>query len=702
MTAANTRVSNLVSSQMPFFVKNDHPAFIEFVQAYYEWMEQSGNTLDVTKNIGKYFDADTAVDQFMGELEKTFIPTIPKDALVDRALLIKHVKDFYRSRGTEKSITFLLRILFGADAGNTSFYYPKSDILRASDGKWFVEKSLKFVDVYIDDVLTRDIQQIQKAFRGTKITGSQSLATAIVERVDSSYEGIVIINEMKLSQQSKDFFSGEQISTIFFDDSGQQHTIRTTILSGILNKVNVVSGGSGYTIGTNVPVESNTGNGAVVQIGSVSTGSIVAVYALDGGAGYQANNYMLFSSTTANAYVQTVKADGKYHPNTYNIVSSIIALEANTAIGNAVYSNLNPSLVDPANSSIANSMSYFVYGNTGPVSVIAVVDGGSGITVLPNVSVIANSRIKELGILGRMNVISGGVNYQIGDTIVFNNVPFGYGTGASANVTNVAANGMITEVKFVEVPGFPVGGMGYEQERLPFTNIVSANGTGANVVVTALLGHGGTFKPISDSIGAIKTFKIVFSGSDYQTPPTINLTAFGDGTAQANSSILYSGVYTYPGRYLNDDGHLSSYNFLQDRDYYQDFSYVVKISQSIDKYRKYLKQLIHPSGMKLFGEYTFNDTNVGNSSFISVNTNNSILVYASYNATANANGTTVRVTTSRNVSNINTASIEFVSGNLVGVLANNIYSVTANGTNDYLFVSANTKVNGTGTVITSI
>jgi hypothetical protein len=45
-----------------------------------------------------------------------------------------------------------------------------------------------------------------------------------------------------------------------------------------------------------------------------------------------------------------------------------------------------------------------------------------------------------------------------------------------ANVTNVAANGMIQEVRFVPVSGQITGGSGYQQGSLPRINVISTSG----------------------------------------------------------------------------------------------------------------------------------------------------------------------------------------------------------------------------------
>lgn len=57
-----------------------------------------------------------------------------------------------------------------------------------------------------------------------------------------------------------------------------------------------------------------------------------------------------------------------------------------------------------------------------------------------------------------------------------------------------------------------------------------------------------------------------------------------------------------PGYYLDESGFLSDRKRLQDNDYYQDFSYVIKTSNSIDQYRDVVLNLLHPSGFKMFGE----------------------------------------------------------------------------------------------------
>jgi len=403
----------------------------------------------------------------------------------------------------------------------------------------------------------------------------------------------------------------------------------------------------------------------------------------------------------ANGELSLVKADGLTHPNTYNIYISFISAEADTPINNTKYSNLNSSITDPANNWIANSLVAYVFSNVGPAQIIRMNSPGQTYTGVPSISIEANTRIKELGILGKMIINNGGSGYVVGDTIEFINVLGGYGTGGAANVRTVNATGAITNVQFMYVTGHPVGGSGYSMDYLPKANVISGTGTGANVEVTQLLGTGGTFIVANSSLGSIERISILNRGTGYTNIPTINLTQHGDGTAQAVATIV-KGVFDYPGRWLNDDGHLSSYNFLENRDYYQPYSYVIRVGESISKYRKAIKDLIHPAGMKLFGQYVNIDNQEYYTSEVNaISTEISTETMRSYGA----NGNTIIYFPSHGLSVGNTVALKFVSGNIanyansyVSYTPNSLYTVSNVVNSDYFFINSGTWLPGKANV----
>jgi hypothetical protein len=332
---------------------------------------------------------------------------------------------------------------------------------------------------------------------------------------------------------------------------------------------------------------------------------------------------------------------------------------------------MNTTHIVSRTTAIGNAVSYFTYNNTGPIQTVLLYNLGINYTTKPSFSAFANTRVRSLGILGKMKIVNGGQGYLIGDTIQFTNVLGGYGTAAAGRVKNVdtSAANTITAVEFVNVPGHITGGAGYEQSSLPTASIISANAQayGANIVVTAILGAGELLTSIGSTQGAIERLTLVSRGSGYNTAPILNLQSKGDGTALATATII-TGAFAYPGRYLNDDGHISSYNFIQNRDYYQKFSYVVKLRQSIEKYRTILKSLIHPAGMKLFGEYM----TIDNGETLNVNFRNvseSIVTTTQHTYSHNIGNVTITYT-SHGLYAGNTVYLDWISGNVANATAN--------------------------------
>lgn len=626
MAKTNNKISNLVSGQLPFFVRNDHPNFVAFVEAYYEYLEQTktdldkGRVLERSKHLLDYMDVDNTLDDFAEKLYDRFLHFLPKDTKADKNLILKNAKDFYRSTGSEKSIRFLMRVLFNEDI---DFYYPKRDILRASDGKWYIEKNLRIQEETINGVSNTSTSALEK-FVNRRITGNNSNASAKVESVTRFFDDNIRVDELIISDIKGQFEDGETIRA-YFDEDTVTKMVTGRIFGGILNGIRIVDGGTGYVKGDPVTIVTTDKNarGAIATVDKVSTGNIAGISVLqsDGGAGYRVGDYMAISDPVglgANAYVSVVLADGSVHPNTYNIIYATIETLANANINNVNYGLYFAGFNNPsnANTKMVNSLSTWAYANAGPVRLMSVNEPGAGY-IAPVISVFGNTAIKSLGILGRMQIIDGGLNYQTGDTIEFINLPGTYGYGGKANVTSVAANGRITGVKFV-ANGEVIGGVGYASDKLPIANVITTTGAGANIMVTAILGTGGTFKEANTIIGRIERVSISRGGSSYTTQnTTIDMTGYGDGTANLQP-VLLEGIITKPGRYINDDGHLSSFNFLEDRDYYQNFSFVIRVKESISKYKDALKNLAQPAGTKMFGDYV--------NSLVSVNVQNYVVI----------------------------------------------------------------------------
>lgn len=705
--ATNNKISVHISEQSPFFVRNDHPNFVAFMEAYYEYLEQSnttlqfGKTIERGKNLPNYFDVDKTLDDFSELLYNHFLKFLPRDIIADKDLIIKHVLDFYKARGSEKATRFLFNILFNKPI---SFYYPKRDVLRASDGKWIIDRYLNVSNVAVQNVSNSTFAATQK-FITTKVFGQTSKASAIVDDVLRSTTNGVTIDKLQISSLRGVFIDGEPIYSVRYNENNSSEYLTARLLNDSISSVVITDPGTSYNIGDYVIVESSNGSGANIVVSSVSQGELIDVVIAYGGAGFQITNPLVFTGTSgsgAAASVTDVNDSGYYHSNTFNIYYTTIASEANTPISNAIYSNLSTSIVTSpnANSALVDVLQSLTLTGLGPITDVDVSVIGSGYVMAPSVDVTANTMLRDIGALGRLEIIRPGTDYEIGDQITFTNLPGQFGFGALANVTNVSGIGGITKVDFVQYNDEPLGGSGYTSYPIPV--ISSANGTGAEIAVSSIMGDGESLISIVDTFGKIKAVTIVNGGSGYSNV-SLNLQSSGDGTAKAYALISAKSEEGFK-RYLNDDGMISSYNFLQNRDYYQNYSYVISVRENIYKYRDAMKNLLHPTGMKMFGEY---DYLANNSTLLSANlqvepvlSDSTLIKFASY-AYSSGSSLATLVSNSHGFVANNNVYIEFLTTN---ELDNNTYFVLNSTTNQFnvRITAATTNSNGSAIVYTTV
>jgi hypothetical protein len=177
------KTSILINRQVPEFVREEYPLFVSFIEAYYEFLETKQGTknndlLNQSKKLKSITDVDVSIDEFEEHFFNIFASLIPVTSTVDKAFLIKNVLPLYKSKGSENSFKFLFRLLFNEEVEIT---YPRINVLRASDGKWKIDKTLK-VSFTISSVYTSDGVTAEYNLLPCKcpITGSTLLPTVDV------------------------------------------------------------------------------------------------------------------------------------------------------------------------------------------------------------------------------------------------------------------------------------------------------------------------------------------------------------------------------------------------------------------------------------------------------------------------------------------------------------------------------------------
>jgi hypothetical protein len=216
------------------------------------------------------------------------------------------------------------------------------------------------------------------------------------------------------------------------------------------------------------------------------------------------------------------------------------------------------------------------------------------------------------------SVTSPGSGFKVGDILPLTS---GQGNSARLKVTKVNSTGGILNVQFINF------GIGYTGD---FYNSFSAS---FGVVAPTTFSFSGGTASISDRLpgfverGSITTPSYsseAYFAEDYEgdiireffTNTTLTDTPSGQPAGGVTSSLglisdaaIYVSIGSktkYPGYYESNDGFLSDDIYIQDQDYYQSFSYVLKIDERLDLYKKAVLDILHPAGMKLFGELALN------------------------------------------------------------------------------------------------
>jgi hypothetical protein len=104
---------------------------------------------------------------------------------------------------------------------------------------------------------------------------------------------------------------------------------------------------------------------------------------------------------------------------------------------------------------------------------------------------------------------------------------------------------------------------------------------------------------VTSSSTAAATLKVTDSGFCFRDGDDVRFSDLQDehsGTARA--SVVTTGIGS--GFYKTTAGFLSSNKYLQDGDYYQDFSYEIRSPITVGRYADMLKSVLHVSGTKVF------------------------------------------------------------------------------------------------------
>lgn len=233
MEQLTNKLSKEVVHQLPSFVKENYETFIAFLQAYYEYMEQSGKTQDVIRNAKSYLDIDETLDEFVEYFLNQYAFTIPKaifgDSSTDsKRLFVKYATNLYKTKGSEAAYRLLFRLLYNEEI---TFFYPNQYLFKPSSGLWNTRVSVK--TEYTSGIPASNIS-------GSYVRGATSNSFAVVDYTSNYEEDGVNVYELFLVPETiTGEFSGGETLTVGAN-------LATLTALNVVSEIEILDSGRGY------------------------------------------------------------------------------------------------------------------------------------------------------------------------------------------------------------------------------------------------------------------------------------------------------------------------------------------------------------------------------------------------------------------------------------------------------------------------
>jgi hypothetical protein len=505
------KVSSIVASQLPEFIRDEYQTFVDFLKAYYEFLETT------QKDPTTLRDIDNTLDSFITYFKDELAAKIPYST-IDERFLISRIKDLYLAKGSEASYKLLFRILFNKDI---TLQYPSTQMLRASDGKWNQDVSI-FVKILIgspQDIVGKLVDIVTQTKVVRVLVDRRQYVEVEVDRAirisDDVYEFII----------DRRFFGAISVGdTLRYLDNNNNLVFNGLILP-TTSTLKVEAPGTGFKVGDLYNINNFQGYGSIMKVSEVnSTGGITQAQFIKYGTGYTTD----FSSSI-------ISQKGQDNASTEGVLISRV-----------------DSFLPPAFKSVALSISESTYGFA---------ESGSINTADYN--------------LPTNSVLTGTLT----------------ATNGSPTVTGVGTL-FTTQVEFGDF--ITLGGVQYRVLSI-----------GSDTSLTLVSNFAGTTSSSLTSVANLRPAALdgTYAGLTIREFGISSANSVATTTTPAIIKVSLGPLAKYPGYYVNNDGFLDDAIYIQDSNYYQAFSYVIKIDQSLNTYKTIVKNLIHPAGMAVFGEY---------------------------------------------------------------------------------------------------
>lgn len=655
MATFKDKLSSLIGSQVPDFVLDDHPKFLQFLKTYYTFMEAAElSVTSVQTTDGVQLETQTGQDNKLlldgSRIDSDITPLDEGDKiLLESSFFGKFTRGEIIQGQTSKATS----TVFTEDLDNNRLFIVAQDKFIIGETILGLSSNASAV---INNYRPNPVNNIQELlnFRDPDKAISNFLnqfrnefLTTLPENLNTSVNKRNLIKNIKSLYQTKGTKVGhETFFRLLFNEVSQTFYPRQQILR--------------------------------VSDGKFTTNKVLRVINPNGKVSSLVGRKITGFSSEATAIVENVTTFLIGISSVSEFVLNSDSINGTFIVGEQIRGTSDDKDDNLIEATITGIPSSKIIINDGtlhsPAEAVTVTGGGEGIII----------QTKNIGSGGITEIIidNPGAGYSIGDDLVFTNTNTN-GSGAAGFISVV--NGGFTPEdstsstedhivleeattqndtyfgnKLVQESGTDIGditdiflynqGLGYTS--LP---IVSITSSGANAIL----------KAYGNEIGRVLDLNLVELGINHQlspTPPTLNffkncIVTNVTGTFVQNTSVSITGGITatvvsfdlargllilknnsgiitvnsvvtgssgsatitkldgttatltvgavadLDGRFINEDGFISENTMnIQDSLYYQDFSYVIKVGRSIADWRDDFKKTMHTSGFYFEGQ----------------------------------------------------------------------------------------------------
>ena len=132
-TRKKTKESIRVDSLFPSELRETAVKLIDLLEDYYTHVNEDGQASYEINRVSVSRDIDETKAAYIDLIQKEIAAAIPRTLVADRVTLYKNLVRYYDIRGSDESIELFFKILF---QDNAEVYFPRKDMLIASDGVW--------------------------------------------------------------------------------------------------------------------------------------------------------------------------------------------------------------------------------------------------------------------------------------------------------------------------------------------------------------------------------------------------------------------------------------------------------------------------------------------------------------------------------------------------------------------------------------